>query len=100
MKITPKNSIKKHQMGGEMTPVEDPNVQPAPTEEVQEPAQQDPAVQIAQMAMQALQTQNCEMAMQVCQLLLEIAQGGAPQESMGEHVFAKNGAKLVRRIKK
>lgn len=92
MKITPKN-IKKHQMGGQMTPEtaapENPEVAP-------EQNAQDPLMQLAQMAAQALQNQDCNIAMQICQALVEIAQQ-APEEAPGEPVFAKGG-KLLRRI--
>ena len=90
MKITPKN-IKKHQMGGQMAPE---NAAP----ENPEQNVQDPLMQLAQMAAQALQSQDCNMAMQICQALVEIAQqASAPEEAPGEPVFAKGG-KLLRRI--
>ena len=112
MKITPKNSIRKYQVGGQM---EDPAAQGAPVEEptaeggapMEEPAPeqgggQDPIMMLAQMSAQALQSQDCQMAMQVCQAFLELVQqmqGGAPEEPQGEPVFRKGGI-LVRRIKK
>ena len=93
MKITPKN-VKKFQMGGQMAP------ENAAPEAVQEQTTQDPLVQLAQMAAQALQSQDCNMAMQVCQAFIEIAQqAAAPQEAPGEPVFAKGG-KLLRRMQK
>lgn len=108
MKITPKNSVRKHQMGG---PVE--QSQAAPAQEIQgapqgqeQPAEggegQDPIQVLAEMSAQALQNQDCQAAMQVCQAFLEIVQqmqGGAPEEPQGEPVFRKGGV-LVRRIKK
>ena len=94
MKITPKN-IKKHQMGGQMAPE---NAAPENPEVAPEQNVQDPLMQLAQMAAQALQSQDCNMAMQICQALVEIAQqAAAPQEAPGEPVFAKGG-KLLRRI--
>ena len=65
---------------------------------------EDPLMQIAQMAAQALQNQDCQAAMQVCQAFMQIvqqAQGGAPQEEapQGEPVYRKGGV-LVKRIKK
>lgn len=115
MKVTPKNYVKKFQMGGPMGPEEVP-MEGAPVEAVPEeggiPAEgptpapegggQDPIMMLAQMSAQALQTQDCQMAMQVCQAFLEIVQqmqGGAPAEPQGEPVFRKGGV-LVRRIKK
>ena len=93
MKITPKN-VKKFQMGGQMAP------ENAAPEADQEQTTQDPLVQLAQMAAQALQSQDCNMAMQVCQAFIEIAQqAAAPQEAPGEPVFAKGG-KLLRRMQK
>lgn len=96
MKITPKN-VKKFQMGGQMAPE---NAAPEAPEAAQEQTTQDPLVQLAQMAAQALQSQDCNMAMQVCQAFIEIAQqAAAPQEAPGEPVFAKGG-KLLRRMQK
>lgn len=116
MKFQPKNLNKttkkpvgKFQQGGPM-PAEDPGMAagdpgmeggaPAP----EQGGGQDPLMQLAQAAMQALQTQDCNIAMQVCQgfvALLQQAQGGAPagQAPEGEPVFRKGGV-LVRRIKK
>ncbi len=110
MKVTYKNSkTQKFQMGGQMNPEtpEEGVEQTPPAEEPTEQGnqEQDPMMMLAQMAAQALQSQDCNAAMQVCQAFLEIVQqiqGGAPEEPQGEPVFARNGAKLniVRRIKK
>lgn len=111
MNIKLKNSrVQRFQMGGPMqqeAPVEEPmQTGEAPVQEQapEQGEQQDPMMMLAQMSAQALQNQDCQMAMQVCQAFLEILQqmqGGAPEQSQGEPVFAKNGAKLrvVRRIK-
>ena len=108
MKITPKNSVRKYQMGGPVgseAPVEEPTVEGgAPVEETapEQGGEQDPIMMLAQMSAQALQSQDCQMAMQVCQAFMEIVQqmqGGAPEEPQGEPVFRKGGI-LVRRIKK
>lgn len=102
MKITPKQ-IKKFQQGG---PMEDPNAMEGgmpPEAGVPEQGGGDPLMQIAEMAMQALQAQDCEMAMQVCQAFVQLVQqaqgGGAPEEQapQGEPVFRKGG-KLAYRI--
>lgn len=94
-------SLKKFQQGG---PMEDPNA--APTEPMPEqggaPEQGggDPLMQIAEMAMQALQSQDGNLALQVCQAFVELLQqaqgGGAPPE--GEPVF-RRGGKMSYRLK-
>lgn len=101
MQFIPKN-VKKFQQGGQMA-AEEPMAPEggAPEEAPAEGGGQDPMMMLAQAAAQALQGQDCQMAMQVCQGLIEMLQqmsGGAPQEQQGEPVFAKNGAKLIRRI--
>ena len=68
---------------------------------------EDPMAMLMQGAEQALQAQDCEIAMQVCQMLLELAGGGAPAEAApaeaapapaeGEPVY-RRGGKLLRRI--
>lgn len=102
MKIESK--VKKFQQGGAMP--QDPAAQGAPAPEAGgapeagAPAggEQDPMMQILQVAAQAVQTQNCEAAIAVCQALLQIAQGGAAPEQapQEEPTFARNGAKIVR----
>lgn len=68
----------------------------------------DPLMQIAELAMQALQNQDGEMALQVCQALLQLieaavgqqeTQGSAPEESAptGEPVY-RRGGRLVKRV--
>lgn len=109
MKFVPKNSIKKFQMGGEMSPAEAaPNQMPPEGGEAPMPeggpegVQGDPLMQVAQLAAQALQSQDCNAAMQVCQIFLQMVQQmqGQPEpEPAGEPVFRKGGV-LVRRIKK
>lgn len=68
---------------------------------------QDPVMQLAQMAQQALQAQDCQAAMAVCQGFMSLVQGGgqeagAPAEGApapeGAPVY-KTGGKLVRRVK-
>ena len=68
---------------------------------------EDPMAMLMQGAQQAIQTQDCQIAMQVCQMLLELAGGGAPAEAApaeaapapaeGEPVY-RRGGRLVRRI--
>ena len=97
--------VKKFQDGGAVAPETEGQEMPqegAPQEEQGE--QEDPLMQIAQMAAQALQSQDCQAAMQVCEAFMQIvqqAQGGAPQEEapQGEPVYRRGGT-LVKRIKK
>ena len=86
MEFIQKKKIGYYQEGGEMAPAE-----AAP----EQAAAQDPMQQLLQVAVQAVQNQDCEA---VCQALLQLAQGGAPQEQapQEEPTFAKRGAKLVR----
>lgn len=96
--------VKKFQDGGVVAPETQGAVAPqegaAPAPEQ---GGEDPLMQIAQMAAQALQTQDCQAAMQVCDAFMQIvqqAQGGAPQEApQGEPVYRRGGT-LVKRIKK
>lgn len=87
--------FRKFQEGGAM-----PEQQAAPAEQQQA---QDPLMQIAQAAMQALQGQDCNMAMQVCQAFVQLVQssqgGAAPAPEQSEPVY-RTGGKLVRRIRK
>lgn len=89
--------LRKFQEGGAMPPQEAPQEGAAPQE-----GGQDPIMQIAEMAAQALQSQDCELAMQVCEAFLQLVQqaqgGGAPEEApQGEPVYRKGGI-LVRRV--
>lgn len=92
--------IKKFQEGGAMpaegTPVEQTPEGGAPVEGGEE----DPLMQLAQAAMQALQSQDCQMAMQVCQAFVQIiqqAQGGAPEQQPASEPVYKKGGILLRR---
>lgn len=111
LKVNFNNSkgINKFQQGGAIPP-QDPAAGGAPVEGGAPEGGEDPMMQIAQMAMQALQAQDCNAAMQVCQVfvqLLQQAQGGgaegAPDEvsaaEAGEPVYRRGGT-LVKRIKK
>ena len=100
--------FRKFQEGGTMpegAPMEEQGVPvegPAPEEAA---GAQDPVMQLAQMAAQALQTQNCELAMQVCEVFVQMIQqapagGEEPMpEEQGQPVYARGG-KLVGRIRK
>ena len=89
---------RKYQEGGAM-----PAGAPAPAPQGGE----DPMAMLMQGAQQAVQSQDCQIAMQVCQMLLELAGGGAPAEAApaeaapapaeGEPVY-RRGGRLVRRI--
>lgn len=100
MKFTPK--IKKFQTGGDMAPAE--GMEQMPVEETPAPqgVQEDPLMQVAQLAMGALQNKDCNAAMQVCQIFLQMIQqmqGSQEAPPAGQPVFRKGGV-LVRRIKK
>lgn len=92
MNITIKNyqEPKFLQEGGTMDAPAAP-VEEAPVE--QAPEGGDPTQQILQVAAQALQNQDCEAAMAVCQALIQMVQGGAPQEAPAgqEPVYRKGG---------
>lgn len=107
MNIKFRNSnLKKFQEGGAIeTPAEEPVVQET-VPVGSEPAPADPMellMQLAQMAAQALQTQDANMAMEVCNGLVEFVQilqsQAAPQEAPAEPVYRRGGT-LVKRIKK
>ena len=95
----------KFQEGGAIPPQEAPTGAPeaggAPAGP--EAGGQDPLMQLVQMSMQALQSQDCQAAMAVCQAFVQLAQqqGGAEQqpEPQGEPVY-KKGGKFARLIKK
>lgn len=110
MKIIPR----KFQEGGAMTPEAAPEAAPqggapapttdgAPEEGAPEGGEADPLMQIAQLAVQALQNQDCQSAMAVCQAFIQLLQSqqGAPEQEapQGEPVYRKGG-KLVSRIRK
>lgn len=104
MNINIKNyqsTIQKFQEGGAMPAEAAPEA--APAEAAPAPEQGgDPVMELAQMAMQALQGQDCEAAMAVCegfvQLVQEMAGGqAAAPEAAPEPVYRKGG-KLVGRM--
>ena len=92
-------NIGKFQEGGAMPP-QDPAVAQGGG---------DPMQEILMGCQQAVETQDCQIALQVCQVMLEMAGGGAapaeaapapaPAEATSEPVY-KQGGILVRRIKK
>ena len=92
--------IKKYQQGGEIPAQEAPVEGGTPVEEGAPAPEggQDPMTQLVQGAMQALQTQDCNLSMQICQMLVQLAQGGAPEENT-EPVYRKGG-QLLRRVRK
>lgn len=108
MKITFKNSVKqtkKFQQGGPVeVPVEgqEAPVEAAPVEGAPvEGGQENPMMQLAQIFAQGLQNQDCQMLAQGAQMFLQLVEqaSGGGQAPQGEPVFAKNGAKLLYRIK-
>lgn len=68
----------------------------------------DPMQEILMGCQEAVETQNCEVALQVCEMLLQMAGGGAapaeaapepaPAEAEGEPIY-RTGGRLVRRIR-
>ncbi|MCF0114051.1 MAG: hypothetical protein HUJ56_01765 [Erysipelotrichaceae bacterium] len=85
------NGINRYQQGG-----------PAPAHQGGE----DPADVLMQGAQQALQSGDCNVAMQVCQMIVEMMGGGAPQgapeqapaePAPAEPVYRRGGT-LVRRL--
>ena len=97
-----KLKINKYQEGGPM-PAEEAPMEQAPAEGGA-PAggsPKDALMQMAQLAMQALQNQDCDSAMAVCQAFVEMIQaqqgggGAAPEEPV-----YRAGGRLVRRIRR
>ena len=99
-----KSEVQKFQEGGAIPAEAAPGAAPMEAAPAEEAPQEggDPVMELAQMAMQALQGQDCEAAMAVCegyvQLVQEMAGGGgagAPEGAPeGQPVYAKGG-KLV-----
>ena len=59
----------------------------------------DPTQELLMACQQALETQDCQLAMQVCQMLMQMAGGGAPEVEQTQPVY-KRGGILVKRIPK
>lgn len=92
MKIREKNNknVLKFQEGGAM---------PADAGAGAQSQGQDPLMALAQMAMQAVQSQDCNAAMQVCEGFVQmVQQASGGQEQQGQPVYQKGG-KLVKRMK-
>lgn len=100
MKLQPKN-VKKFQAGGQMaTPAEAPVDDRAAEMTAEEtPAQggEDPLMQLAQMAMQALQNQDCSAAFSVCEAFVQLLQQAQADAQQEEPVFYRNGGTIVRK---
>lgn len=86
----------------------EPQGQAAPAPTTEAPAQEgapqeggeDPIMQLAQMAQQALEGQDCNAAMAACEALLSMLQQGGGEQSQapqGAPVYKKGGV-LVKRI--
>lgn len=94
--------VQKFQEGGPM-PAEEAPMEQAPAEGGAPTGgnPEDAIMQMAQLAMQALQNQDCDAAMAVCQAFVEMIQaqqgggGAAPEEPV-----YRAGGRLVRRIRK
>lgn len=90
--------IRKFQEGG---PVQGPETSAAPAEAAPEGG--DPAAQILEAAMAALQNQDCNLAMQVLQALVQMLGGGAPEGPAapeGQAPVFRKGGKLAGWIRK
>lgn len=88
------NDLRKFQEGGEM-PTEQPPVEEGA------PAGGNPEDQIIQAAMQAVQTNDGQLALQVCQALVEMAGGGAPEQApVDQAPVYRAGGKLSRWVRK
>lgn len=99
MKVT----IKKFQEGGAMPAQGAPAPAPEGGMAPEQPQGENPLMQIAQMAMQALQSGDCQAALQVCEAFIQLIQQSsgeaAPEEApQGEPVYRQGGV-LSRRIK-
>ena len=81
-----------------------PEAAPAEAPAAPEQAGGSPEEQIIQAAAQAVQTQDAQLALQVCQALVEMAGGGAPQEAPaapeGQAPVYKKGGKLAGWVQK
>lgn len=86
--------IKYLQEGGMMG--ESPEMQEQPTEQPTQ-GSQDPIVQLVEMAAGYLETQDPQLAQAVCEGLIALAQGGAPQE---EPVMMRKGGRMCKKKKK
>ena len=98
-------NVYRFQDGGQLPPeTEEEMPEEGAAQEGAEPSPgdnpQDMLMQIAQAAQHALQNQDCETAMQVCEMFMQLAQGGgeAAHADHGEPVFARKGAKLLYHI--
>lgn len=105
MKFTVKDKrfMKYLQEGGAM-PAEAPVEAPAEASAAPEQAGGSPEEQLIMACQQALETQDCQLAMQVCQAILQMIGGGAPQEAPaapeGQEPVYRRGGRLVRFQKK
>lgn len=97
--------LRKFQEGGPVEQQQEPQQEQGGEQGGQQGGEQDPIMQLAQMAAQAIQSQDCQSAMRVCQAFLQLiqqqSQGQAPEQQApeGEPVYRKGG-KLVGRIRK
>lgn len=96
-------AFRKFQQGGALPQDQSSAGQAASAEPAADTTPADPVMQLAQMAVQALQAGDCNMMAQVCQGFLQLIQSAqgdvAPAPEQTEPVYKKGGV-LVRRIKK
>lgn len=102
IKISNYEPVKFMQEGGPApAPAENPNAAPAAPEAPQ--GGEDPMQQLMMACQQALETQDCNLAMQVCQAIMQMIGGGAPEGPAapeGQAPVFKKGGKLSKWISK
>ena len=98
--------MRKFQAGGPAAPAQAQQAPAGGAESAQAPQGgeqgQDPLMQIAQAASQALQNQDCDTAFAVCQAFIQLIQqsgGGEQQQAAPEsEPVYRAGGKLVKRV--
>ena len=104
IKIRNYNQAQYLQEGGAVAaPAENPNAAPAEGAPAAPEGGEDPMQQLAMACQQALETQDCNLAMQVCQAIMQMIGGGAPEAPAapeGQQPVYRKGGKLSKWISK
>ena len=104
IKIRNYNQAQYLQEGGAVVaPAENPNAAPAEGAPAAPEGGEDPMQQLAMACQQALETQDCNLAMQVCQAIMQMIGGGAPEAPAapeGQQPVYRKGGKLSKWISK